>query len=49
VPAIWTRCPGCEDYVCNIHDRHAYDCQCPDIDTFVAMGIDPYEDEVRKA
>lgn len=44
---IWERCGGCMDYVCNVHGRHAYDCQCPDIDTFLAFGIDPYTDEVK--
>jgi hypothetical protein len=48
MPFIWEKCPGCDDFVCNVHNQHAHDCQCPDIDTFLAMGIDPYMDEVKK-
>jgi hypothetical protein len=46
MPAIWERCPGCDDYVCNLHGRHAYDCPCPDLDTFIDLGVDPYVDAV---
>ena len=45
---MWDKCPGCDDYVCNQHGQHAYDCPCPDIDTFAAMNINPYLDKVVK-
>jgi len=35
----WTRCECCEDFWCNIHDQHAYDCDCPPIDEW---ETDPY-------
>jgi hypothetical protein len=24
----WTPCDICDDYICNIHEMHAYDCLC---------------------
>jgi site-specific DNA-cytosine methylase len=39
----WTRCECCDDFACNIHRMHAYDCECPDIDGWVERwGTDPY-------
>lgn len=43
---LWEKCPGCDDYVCNRHGRHAYDCECPDLEGFIELGIDPYVDPV---
>jgi hypothetical protein len=44
-PAAWIPCPDCDDYWCTIHGKHAYDCECPDIDIWVEKkGILPYED-----
>jgi hypothetical protein len=44
-PAAWVKCPDCDDYWCTIHGLHAYDCLCPDIDTWVAQkGTLPYEE-----
>lgn len=40
--ACWTRCECCEDFICNIHGMHAYDCDCPPIDEWASLGIDPY-------
>ena len=37
--APWTLCDCCEDYWCNIHGAHAYDCDCPPIDEW---NTDPY-------
>ena len=42
VPA-WTACDMCEEYICNIHDRHVSDCDCPAIDTWVLGGYFPYD------
>jgi hypothetical protein len=46
VSPIWERCTGCDDYVCNVHRTHTHDCDCPDIDTMLLLGIDPYSDPV---
>jgi len=40
----WIQCPDYDDYWCTIHKKHAYDCDCPDIDTWITKkGITPYE------
>lgn len=31
IPA-WIECPDCDDYWCNLHQLHAYDCNCPPLD-----------------
>lgn len=41
-PALWTECEACEDYICNLHDQHAFDCPCPAVEDFIGLGIDPY-------
>ena len=35
----WIPCPCCDDYWCVIHDAHAYDCDCPEIDEWT---VNPY-------
>lgn len=39
---LWEQCECCDDYVCNMHGMHAYDCECPDIDAFMLLDIYPY-------
>ena len=47
VPA-WRQCPDCDDVWCDIHGMHAYDCDCPDIDTWAEHDLFPYvESAVR--
>lgn len=41
VPA-WRQCPDCDDVWCDIHGMHAYDCDCPDIDTWAEHDLFPY-------
>lgn len=41
VPA-WARCPWCADYVCTLHQEHVADCECPGIEGWMELGIDPY-------
>ena len=41
-PPIWTRCLLYDDYLCNVHEVHAHECGCPDVETFALLGIDPY-------
>jgi len=38
-PPAWEKCPDCDSYWCNIHNMHAYDCDCPPIDDW---DKDPY-------
>ena len=42
-PPLWEQCECCEDFLCNLHEVHVYDCACPDIDKFAELGIYPYE------
>ena len=37
--AAWTECACCEDYWCNVHNEHAYDCDCPPLEEW---ETDPY-------
>ena len=35
----WVRCPCCENYWCNQHEKHAHECDCPPIEQW---ETDPY-------
>lgn len=37
--APWTPCEDCDEYWCNIHQEHVFECDCPGIDEWV---VDPY-------
>ncbi len=37
----WIRCECCEDYLCTIHLRHAYECPCEEVSEW---STDPYSD-----
>jgi len=39
--APWTPCPDCDDFWCNIHRKHVYDCKCPGIEDWIPRS--PYE------
>lgn len=39
---LWTPCEDCDDFWCNYHDKHTYDCDCPTIDEFCEIDFDPY-------
>lgn len=39
--AAWVRCPHCENYWCRIHDRHAFECDCPPVEEW---SVDPYSE-----
>lgn len=38
----WMKCPCCDDYWCQIHNQHAYDCECLPVDDLAAQGVDPF-------
>ena len=42
---VWERCPCCEDYWCNLHETHAFQCGCPPVDDWQADldGRMPYD------
>jgi hypothetical protein len=45
IPPAWVLCELCEDYWCNIHEDHVQDCDCPDVDTWIAeRDLYPYDD-----
>jgi hypothetical protein len=35
----WVPCDCCGEYLCTIHETHAYECECPPIDDW---EVDPY-------
>lgn len=39
----WTLCECCEDFWCNIHQAHVYDCSCPPIEVWCEQEANPYE------
>lgn len=41
---LWQRCELCEDFVCNWHGVHAWECDCPDIDYWAEHDVDPYDE-----
>lgn len=43
---MWVPCPCCENYWCNLHEKHAYDCPCPPIEEW---NESPYRREARMA
>ena len=43
--APWTPCDCCGDYLCNIHQVHAHECDCPVIDEW---DFSPYEEQPVK-
>ena len=45
VEGCWIPCPDCDDYWCTEHGKHAYDCECPAIDVWAELGMDPYGGE----
>ena len=32
----WVRCPCCENFWCTIHQRHAFECDCPPIEEWTS-------------
>jgi hypothetical protein len=38
----WVLCQ-CDDYWCQIHGQHVFECPCPDIDWWAARQVSPYE------
>lgn len=42
VPA-WVRCGCCEDFICQAHGRHAYECRCKSIEHWADADASPYE------
>lgn len=46
---LWTECEMCGEYWCNLHQQHAHDCACPDIDAFAELNIWPYAEGSRMA
>ena len=39
----WEPCSCCDEFWCNVHDCHAFECDCPPIDEWTS---DPYADPV---
>ena len=41
--APWIKCECCEDYVCQVHGRHAHECSCGAIEEWSELDASPYE------
>lgn len=40
----WVRCRDCDDFFCQVHHEHVFDCTCPEVDDWVAeLECLPYE------
>ena len=41
----WEICEDCGEMWCNVHATHTgdFDCDCPGIEDWEMLGIDPYE------
>ena len=39
---VWEPCDCCDEYLCNIHYRHAHECDCPSIDVWATSSFYPY-------
>ncbi len=39
----WIKCPCCDDYWCQLHQLHAYDCECLPVDDLAQTGVDPFD------
>ena len=35
----WERCEDCDEHWCNLHHKHAFECDCPSIEEW---DHDPY-------
>jgi DNA (cytosine-5)-methyltransferase 1 len=42
---IWDQCTCCDEFWCNLHDQHAYECDCPSVEDW---DIDPYSSTCRE-
>lgn len=45
VEGCWIPCQDCDDYWCTEHGKHAYDCECPEIEVWAELGKYPYSSE----
>ena len=41
----WVKCDCCDDYLCNFHGNHVFECDCPTIVQWAEYGLNPYFDE----
>jgi len=41
-PPAWVKCDCCDDYICTIHGKHVFECDCKEIEWWAAKGISPY-------
>ena len=40
----WVPCTDCDEFWCNVHEQHAFDCPCPPIEDWTC---DPYTTGAR--
>ena len=38
----WVQCDDCDDYICNAHEQHVSDCDCPVIEVWSEHELWPY-------
>lgn len=44
IRTCWQPCPDCDEWWCNIHQQHAFECECPEVDYWTT---EPYWTTVR--
>ena len=44
----WEPCEFCDDYICNVHEEHAHDCDCKDMEWWAEMDLYPYVTKVKE-
>lgn len=40
---IWEKCNYCDEFICNLHGCHDFECDCPDTDEYTNANIWPYD------
>lgn len=41
---VWEPCPDCDEFICNLHQKHAFECDCPGVETWIGdLEKLPYE------
>lgn len=42
----WVKCEACDDYLCEEHEMHAHECECPPVEAWYERNLDPYAGDV---
>lgn len=45
---MWTKCEDCDEYWCEDHEEHAHDCDCPPVEVWAEVGLNPYDHDLHE-